>query len=139
MSLANTSGWTVKRGDGGGTEVFTSIGEIFGVSGLGVNNNLIDVTSFDSAGSREYIGGLADGQELTIEANYLPADTEQVALVNDVENKTNRNIQITHSDGTTTTQFDFAVTPISWNAAPSVDDKNVITFGLKISGAITRS
>jgi predicted secreted protein len=137
MSDAFMSGITVKRGDGGGPDVFTAIPEVISLSGMGKTNSLVDVTNFDSAGAKEYIAGLADGTEITVEANYLPADTQQQALIADVDAGLTRNIQVITDDGTTETTYDFAVVALSWVLNPSNDDRNTISFGLKITGAIT--
>jgi len=136
MSSAFLNGVTIKRGDGAGTEVFTAISEVLSMSGLGKTNPLVEVTSFDSTG-REYIAGLADGTEIALECNYLPADTQQQGLISDVDAGTVRNFQILITDGTTPKTYAFAVTPLSWVINPSFDDKNTLTFTLKISGAIT--
>ncbi len=136
MSSAFLNGVTIKRGDGAGTEVFTAISEVLSMSGLGKTNPLVEVTNFDSTG-REYIAGLADGTEISLECNYLPADTQQQALVADVDAGTVRNFEILITDGTTPLTYSFAVTPLSWVINPSFDDKNTLTFTLKISGAIT--
>lgn len=139
MSSAFIAGVTFKRGDGASPEVFTTVGEVYSISGLGVTNELVDVTNFDSAGSKEYISGLADGAEISLECNHLPANTAQQGLKSDVDNGTTRNIRINITDGTTPKQYDFAVTPLSWAINPSPDDKNVMAFTLKITGAITVS
>lgn len=139
MTQAFYGGVTFKRGDGGGPEVFTSVGEVYSLSGLGKTNDLIEATNFDSGSSREYIAGLADGQEITVECNYLPNNTEQTALISDVDAGVNRNIQIVLTDGVTPKTFDLTVTCLSWVINPAVDDRNTISFGLKISGDITIS
>jgi hypothetical protein len=137
---AFTAGLTVKRGDGGSpSETFTTIEEVFSVSPIGKTNALIDATNYDSGGNREFIHGLADGAEISIECNYLPAATVQAALKGDVDNKTRRNLKVVLTDGTTTKNFTFACIPLSWNIAPSLDNKNVITFSVKVTGAITVS
>lgn len=137
MSNAFTAGLEVKRGDGESSEVFTAISEIVSLGGLGQSNDQIEVTNFDSAGSKEYIGGLADGSELTIECNFLPADVTQQALIGDVDAKTTRNIEITITDGTTPKVYTFATAPLKWEISPAVDSQNKISFTLKISGVIT--
>lgn len=135
-------GITFKRGDGGDpTEAFTAVPGLIALSAFGKTNPLIDVTDFDSS-AREYIAGLPDGQELTAEFNYdadSATNTQLAGLVSDVDAGTNRNIQVVVNDGTNTETYDFAVTPLSWALNPSFDDKNTISFTLKISGAITKS
>lgn len=135
MSSAFLNGVTIKRGDGAGTEVFTPMSEVIGLSGLGKTNPLVEVSSFDST-VREYIAGLADGTEVTLEANYLPADAEQQGLITDVDDGLNRNFEILITDGTTPLTYSVTFTCLSWVINPSFDDKNTVTFTLKISGAI---
>ena len=138
MSSAFLNGVTIKRGDGEESETFTAFPEVISFSGLGKTNPLIDVTSFDSTG-REYIAGLADGTEVTMEANYLPGDTQQAGLISDVDSGLNRNFEITITDGTSTKVYTVTFTCLSWTINPSYEDKNTISFTLKISGAITVS
>ncbi|RLA58683.1 MAG: hypothetical protein DRQ89_15085 [Epsilonproteobacteria bacterium] len=136
MSDAFLNGVTISRGDGGGTEIFNQMLEIISLSGLGKVNPLVEVTSFDST-VREYIAGLADGTEVTMEANYLPADTEQQGLIADVDAGLNRNFEILITDGVTPLTYSVTFTCLGWVINPSYDDRNTITFTLKISGAIT--
>lgn len=140
MTAAFINGTTIKRGDGATpTEVFAAIEEVVSISGLGKTKPLVDTTNFDSA-AREYIAGLADGQEITLECNYLPGGTNQQALVNDVDTDVaSRNFEILITDGTTPKTYAFAVVPLSYVITPSPDDKNMISFTLKITGDITIS
>lgn len=139
MSDASIGTITIFRGDGASPEVFTLVGEAKSLSGLGKTNELVEVTHFGSGGNREFISGLADGQEITVEVNYIQTDAPQQALINDVDTKTNRNIRVTIFDGTNTDTFDFSVTPISWVINPGLDDATTATFTLKISGDIVIS
>lgn len=136
MSNAFIAGVTIKRGDAAGPEVFTAIEEAISLSGLGKTNPLIDQTNFDST-AKEYIAGLPDGTEITLECNFLPGATVQQLLIGDVDSKTNRNLEITITDGTTPLVYTFAVVPLSWTINPQVEDRNTLTFTLKITGAIT--
>lgn len=135
---AYIAGWTIKIGDGATpTEAFTEIEEAFSLSGLGKTNDLVEATHFLSGGVREYISGLADGQEMSIECNYNPAHTVQQALIADINAKTQRNVEVETTDGTTTSTFAMITAPLSWVINPAVDDRNTLTFTLKISGDIT--
>jgi len=132
-----TGGLTVKYGDGATPEVFNLIEKVIALGGLGANNPLIDVTSHDST-AREFIAGLADGQELSIECNRVhDAANIQDDVIDEVIAKTNFNMEITVTDGTNALVYTFAVTPVSWLVNPSFDDKNTLSLALKISGAIT--
>lgn len=77
-------GTKLKMGDGASPEVFTAIAEIISIQQQGQKIDLIDVTNMDSEANangliyREFIGGLADGGELSFSANFIPTnDTQQ--------------------------------------------------------------
>ena len=135
-----TGGITMKRGDGGTpTEAFTLIAGLTTPPTLGKTNPLIDVTDFDSA-AKEYIGGLADGNEISATFHYdadSASNTELAGLRSDVDNKTNRNIQVVVTDGTNTDTYEFTVVPLGWTLSGGPEEVATIEFTLKISGAIT--
>jgi hypothetical protein len=113
--------------------------EVFSITGVGEANALEDVTTFCSGGFREYIGGLADGEEMSIESNYGTSNSLSRLMINDVKAKTNKNYRLVIEDGSPTTIMSFAGTPLSWVLNPSVDSKNTISFTVKISGEVTIS
>ena len=132
-------GFTFKVGDGASSEAFTALEGMRSAPQIGKTNPLIDTTDFDST-SREYIAGLADGTELTIDCKKdLSSGTQQAVLVGHVTAGTNVNCQAVWTDGTNTTTFAFAVTAIGYSNQPSYEDVNMISFTLKITGAITES
>lgn len=142
MSNAFLNGVTISRSADTSPLSFSSIPEVNSLSGLGKTNPLVDVTSFDSA-AREYIAGLADGTEITVECNYLPGNTVQSAIVTDVNNGTNFYMRVAATNPNSgnspldSETFTFLVTPLSWEFGPSFEDKNTMNFTLKISGDIT--
>jgi hypothetical protein len=144
MSNAFLNGVTISRSANVSPLSFSSIPEVMSLSGLGKTNPLVDVTSFDST-AREYIAGLADGSEITMECNYLPGNTAQDSIVADVDSGTNFYMQVTATNPNSGNSpndadtYQFLVTPLSWTFAPSYEDKNMMSFTLKISGDITVS
>ena len=137
MTDAFTGGLAVKHGDGAVPEVFTTIEEVISIGGLGVVNPLIDTTSHDST-AREYIAGLADGQEVSLECNRVhTAANIQDDVIAEIDAKTTFNMQITLTDGTTVKTYDFALVPLSWVVNPSTDDKTTLSMTFKITGGIT--
>ncbi len=139
-TVAYTSGVTVKFSDNASPEVYTAIEEVNSIDGLGKTNELIEVTHFASGGVKEYISGLADGDEVTIECNKVnTASAIQDDVMTAVDNKVNHNLEVTLTDGSNVETYTFLWTPLSWKVAPSVSDKNMITFTGKISGDITRA
>lgn len=131
------------RGDAGSPELFSILCSVFSISGLGQTNDQIDATTFCSAGTKEYIAGLADGSEMTIELNFRAdsstEQTAQLAMIQDVKNKAVRSFRLSadgDNDGIDEVVFDFQCTCISWTLNPSPSAKNSVSFGLKISGDI---
>ena len=106
---------------------------------LGKTNPLVDVTDFDSL-AKEYIGGLADGNEITATFHYDAdgtTNTNLALLRSKVDTKTNVDMQVTVTDGTNTDTYTFNVVPLSWTLGGGPEDVGTIDFSLKISGAIT--
>ena len=134
---AFVSGITVSRGTTDSPASFNAITEAFALSGLGQTNELIDATHFGSGGTREYIGGLADGQEVTIECNYIANDASQESFVTAVKNKETHQFQVTVTDSSPNVTYTFAGVCLGWVINPAVDDRNTISYTVKISGDIT--
>lgn len=131
----------LERGDGGSPETYTRVCQIFGIGGLGQTNALVDATTFCSNGSREYIPGLADGSEVTLNANFeTPSfSTSQIKkMIDDVGSKATRAFQVVIDDGVNpAVTLQFLAACLSWELGPSIDNKNTINFSIKISGSIT--
>lgn len=135
---ANISKFKIKLGSTASPSVYTAIEEVFSISGLGKTNSLEDVTNFDSPeGTMEYIAGLADGAEITIQANYSPAGTQQIAMVSAVNTGTNRQFQLAYTGVSPEKTWTFEGVPLSWQIVPSPSNKNTIQFTVKVSGDIT--
>jgi len=124
-------------GNGASPEVFTRYCEVDSISGLGQANAQVEVTTFCSGGVKEYVPGLADGNTVTVTANYDPDNTVQNALIADVKAKTRRNFQLQVADDSPQTVFHFAMAMLSWDVAPSISAQNKVTFTGKISGDIS--
>lgn len=127
---------SLKIGDGAGSEVFTALEEVTSISGLGEANELVEATHFASD-AKEYIAGLADGQEITVECNLVQGATQQAAVLAKVKAKENGNVQIDITDGSTSDTYSFEVTYLSWSITPSIAERMTLSFTMKISGEIT--
>ena len=81
-------------------ETFSSIAEVKGLRGPGLSGGVIDVTSFDSSGVREFITTLRDAGTVSFSVNYIPngAGTGHQTLITDTQNGTTRNFVFTFSD-----------------------------------------
>lgn len=82
MSQASLGfGAKLQRGDGATPEVFATIPEVTSDITIGIQGALEEVTNHDSLGrTKEYIGGVRDGMEITATANYIAADVTQALL-----------------------------------------------------------
>lgn len=66
-------GTELRRGDGAGPEVFEPIGNVGIFSGPNSERETYDVTAHDSPPNfREFISGLIDGGEVSVECHYDP-------------------------------------------------------------------
>lgn len=136
-TAANISNFKLKLGQADSPETYNDVEEVLSITGFGKTNDLLDVTNFDSpAGTKEFIAGLADGAEITAECNYI-GGTEQDALRTAIDAGSTRNFQIVNTNQSPSETFAFAAVCLSWTIEPSPTEQNRISFGLKITGAIT--
>ena len=128
-------GAQLKRGDGGGSEVFTLIPSVSNLDGMKMDSNLIDVSTLDST-DEEYIYGLGKPGTLSFDIIWDPQNAQHKGLMNDYVNKTTRNFQIVWPDaGSTLNSFAALVKSFGPKAAP----KAALTMSveLQLSGAPT--
>lgn len=137
---ALVGGFSLKRQHVSGSPItYVEIPEVISVSGLGQKNDLVDATHFGSNGTREYIAGLADGVEFTVECNFVPNSAQQEAIVAGVVAKSTGLFQLVCTGASPNVTFAFSAVYIGWELGPSVDGRNTISFTFKISGAVTVS
>lgn len=111
------------------------IGEITSINGPSESAKQIDVTSFDST-SREYIAGLRDGGEVSIDFNLIPGDTAQMGLRTDLAAGTAQPFTLTLTDDPATV-VSFSAIVTNFSIKGGVDDRLVGSATLKISGDVT--
>jgi hypothetical protein len=129
-TAADIGKWTFSQGA-------VPIEEVLSVSELGTSNSLIDVTNFDSAAGRmEYIAGLSDGSEVSIECNRVDGATGQAAMVTAVRAQSTESFVLTY-DATTIYTFDAVC--MSEVISPSTSEQNKLSFSIKVSGDIVET
>lgn len=132
-------GTLLKIGDGGGSEVFTTIGEVRDISGPAMALGTEEVTSHDSAsGFREYIPTLLEGGEVSFTINFTAASTQGFSggLYTSMTNKTLRNFQLVIPTASAKTcSFAAYVTAFPLNLP--VEGAITADITLQISGAVT--
>ena len=140
MSSAFSGGLSFLIGDGAGSEVFTAVGEVYNVSGVGTTKEQIKVSSFDSVDNHEYIAAfLAEGSEITVDCNLVLNEAQQAEMLSKVDDSENGNVQFVMDNGTLAVTFEFNAAFLGYTVTPSLEDRHTLSFTLKISGAITRT
>ncbi|MFD3573846.1 phage tail tube protein [Streptomyces sp. NPDC058644] len=116
------------------TPEFTAIANVTTVSGPEIERETYDVTAHDSTdGWREFIGGLKDGGEVSLEVNYDPRKHDQ--LVADFEDKVPRDYKLVFPGTLGSWAFEALLTGFSQEAP--VDDKLAAELTFKVSGKPT--
>ena len=129
----------LKRGDGGGTEVFTTVGEVRGVKGPSTKVADIDATSYDST-AVEVVPDIPDHGEITFEMLSISSDTMQQGLITDMEAGTLRNFKITRNDhATVPSTRSFAAYVTGFDEDSAARGAYLTSVTLRISGAVTRT
>lgn len=111
------------------------IAEIINISGPKITIETKDVTSHSSPSSfKEFIPGLADGGEVSIEGNFIPGDTNgQIAFINDAVARMARTAVITLPTAAATSwTFTGIITSLEFTAPH--DDKLGFSATIKITG-----
>lgn len=132
-----SQGVELRRGDGGGPEVFTLVGQITSIDGPSGSAAVIDVTTLDSV-AREKRMGLPDEGQITLEGIYDPAQAQQEGLRTDRAARTLRNFELVLTDLANTT-FAFSAFVLEFSLGEAVDAVVTLSVTLEITGAVTKS
>lgn len=123
--------------------VWKRVCNIFSIGPVGETNEQVESTTFCSGGYKQYISGLSDGAEITLEGNYLrgsaAGSTAELvkAMIADVKAKRKGLYRIVIGDTSPIDTLEFVASAISWAINPAVDDRNTVSFTIKVSGEIT--
>lgn len=131
MAGIDSFGIALERSDMAATPVFAPIANVTNLSGPEIERETYDVTAHDSAdGWREFIGGLKDGGEVSIEVNFDPRDHD--ALLADLDDVVARDYKITFPGAIGNWAFKAFMTGFS--AEAPVDDKMSGEMTFKVTG-----
>ena len=116
----------------------TAVAEITSISGPSISRDTIELTHMESpSGYKEYIGGLADAGEVTIDGNFLPTNATQLAIVTDMlGTAASQTWTILWAD-TGATTWTFTAFPTAFSPSAPSNDKMSFSATFKISGPIT--
>jgi predicted secreted protein len=115
-----------------------AIGEVTSISGLSLSVDTIDVTSHDSDDAyREFVAGLIEPGEITIEGNHIAADAGQIAILTHLNARSIRAMAIVYPDAS---DWAFSAACTAYSAADAaVDGKLSFSATFKVSGVPTLS
>lgn len=100
---------TLGLGSGASPQVYTTIAEVLRCGSIGSSNPEVDVTNLDST-AKEYIAGLADGNNVDFEVNWISGNTEQASLRTSQAAGSTVNMQMVwQTSPNTTAQFDLVL------------------------------
>jgi hypothetical protein len=97
----STRGTKLQRGDGAGTETFTTIAEVKEATGPNETAAELEVTNFDST-AKEFVTDLSDGGEVSFDMNFIGSDAQQQGLLSDLRTGVSRNFKLIFNDHATT-------------------------------------
>jgi len=118
-----------------GPDVYTTIGEQASVTPFGIAVDSIDASHEESpAAWREFIPGLKDGGEVSLEIHYVPGGSAEATLLASL--RTTQVCRVVFPSGA---QANFSAFITEMSAETPLDDKMVMSVTLKLTGAITMS
>lgn len=136
MAGMDAFGTELRRGNDAGT-VFTAIANVTSVSGPGLSRETIDVTAHDSPEQwMEFLGGLKDGGEVSLDINYNPGEPTHAFLQDDFDDTAPRAYRLVFPDDDQTT---WSINGILTGYEPEApyDDKLAASLTIKVSGKPT--
>ena len=128
-------GTLFKSGNGASPEVFATLAEVTSITPPAMARDTVDATHEESPGAwREFIAGLKDGGEISLELNFVAGGSASLALMNEFDldgPQALKNRQILFPDGS---YFAFAAILTAFEPDAPLDDKMTASATYKISG-----
>ncbi|WP_061023893.1 phage tail tube protein [Bradyrhizobium sp. CCH5-F6] len=128
-------GTVFKSGNGASPEVFTTLAEVTAITPPAMARDTVDATHEESPGAwREFIAGLKDGGEVSLELNFVPGGSAALALTAELDldgSSASKNRQIVFPDGS---YFSFAGILTAFEPDAPIDDKMAASVTFKVTG-----
>ena len=122
-------------------ETFSELEEVTSGVQVGETAPLVDVSHFQST-SREYIAGLEDGDEFSLECNAnmnSPSVQQQFIALKGQTRSLLVTATSTRVSPNVTRTYRFSAVFLGWGLTPNVGEADKMTFSFKISGGVTRA
>ena len=136
-SALSSQGMTIGIGNGASPEVFTTIAEVKGIDGPGGQTAEIDVTDLSST-AKEFVLGLQDEGDITLDMNYIPSNTQHVLLRTLRGSGDENNFRISFTDSPVTT-WTFGARVKGFSISNAVDNVTGLSVTLRVTGTITEA
>ena len=131
-SAAIGHGSTFAVGDGGSPEVFTAFAEVVTITPPQLVRDTVDATHMASPEKwREFVPGLRDGGEVSLEMNFIPGGPGEDAILIAFQDETAGNWKITFPNAHSWT---FAAFCTGFESEVPLDDKMSATATFKVTG-----
>lgn len=131
-------GTLFKTGNGAVPEIFTTLAEVTNITPPAMARDTVDVThELSPEAWREFIAGLKDGGEVSVEMNFVPGQSDAAALMAELAlsgSAALKNRQIVFPDGSV---FAFAAILTAYEPDAPIDDKMSASVTFKVSGKPT--
>ena len=116
---------------------WTTLEAVFDFGELGENKPQVDITTLSST-ARESRGGLADGVEIPVQANFAANSADFTVLYNAYKNDTTKQFRAFVPSASPEEGFSFSGVVLNWSVSGTPGERSVAKFGIKISGSVTR-
>jgi predicted secreted protein len=112
------------------TSTFTELAGITNISGPGITREILDVTAHDSPNAyREFLGGVKDPGEISVDVNYDPEEHD--VWIDDLDDVNPRNYELEFPDGTV---WDIAAFLTNFEPTAPFDNKLTASASFKVTG-----
>jgi hypothetical protein len=128
--------FVVQLGSTASPPVFADMCAAFDFGSVGEEKPLVDVTAYCDDG-RTYRNGLADGVEIPLQMNFIPGDAQTQSLFDSYQANEIRAFRIARKNTSPDEYFEFNATIRAWNVTGPIGERAVLSFTVKISGAVT--
>jgi len=130
-------GTQLQRGDGADPENFATVAKINNISGPSFSLDIDDTTDLDSPGGwEEVIPTILRSGEVALELSFLPDNTSQLGLIEDMFGRVLRNFQMIFPD-TAATTWSFSAYVVGFELDVPTESKLGASVTLKITGQPT--
>jgi hypothetical protein len=128
------AGAALGLGSGASPQVYTTIAEVLRCGPIGSSNPEVDVTNLDST-AKEYIAGLADGNTVEFECNWVVGNAQQQSLRTSQAAGSTVNLQMTW-DTSPQTKAKFDLVLLDFEMGETTPEAQIM---MRVSGRISGS